>query len=205
MDKKILRDISYGMYIVSSGDVGCVINTLTQITSVNPIVTISLNKDNYTNKIIKENKKFVVSIISDKTDPNVISTFGFQSSKDVNKFESFDYEIIDNTKVIKENTIGYLVCEVKDIIDADTHDIFVGRVIDTKKESDYTPMTYKYYHEIIKGKTPKLAPTYVEEEAYVCDVCGYVHKGPIPDDFVCPICGVDVTHFKKKDIGGNNE
>ena len=56
MDSKILRDISYGMYVVATNYnerlVGCTINTLTQVTSNNPIVSISLNKDNYTNKAI---------------------------------------------------------------------------------------------------------------------------------------------------------
>ena len=33
MDKKIFRDISYGMYVVTSKDSGCIINTLTQVTS----------------------------------------------------------------------------------------------------------------------------------------------------------------------------
>ena len=196
--KNILRDITYGMYVVTSKNSGCVINTLTQVSS-NNLVTISLNKDNYTNKVIKENKKFIVSIISEKTNPNVISTFGFRSSKDIDKFENFDYNIIDSTKVLKENMIGYIKCEVIDIIDADTHDIFIAKILSTKKENDYTPMTYKYYQEVIKGTSPIKAPTYIEEteEVYVCDVCGYVHKGPISDDFVCPMCGVDKSHFKR--------
>lgn len=204
MDKNIFRDISYGMYVVSSGESGCVINTLTQITSDNPVISISLNKENYTNKVIKENKKFVVSILSEKTNPNVISCFGFQTSENVNKYENFDYEEVSNTKVLKENTIGYIVCEVKEIIDTDTHDIFIGKVIDTKKENDFTPMTYKYYHEVIKGKAPKKAPTYIEEEvddgeeSYVCQMCGYVHKGPLPEGFVCPMCGVDASNFEKR-------
>ena len=198
--KNILRDITYGMYVVTSKDSGCVINTLTQVSS-NNLVTISLNKDNYTNKVIKENKKFIVSIISEKTNPNIISTFGFRSSKDIDKFENFDYNIIDGTKVLNENMIGYIECEVIDIIDADTHDIFIAKILSTKKETDYTPMTYTYYHEVIKGTSPVKAPTYIEktEEVYVCDVCGYVHKGPLSDDFVCPICGVDKSHFKKKE------
>ena len=62
-------------------------------------------------------------------------------------------------------------------------------------------MTYKYYHEVIKGKAPKNAPTYIdevkEEDTYVCDICGYRHKGNIDENFKCPICGVDYTHFKK--------
>lgn len=204
MDKKILHEISYGMYVVTTKDSGCIINTLTQITSKDPIVTISLNKENYTNLMIKKNKKFAVSILSEKTDPNLISTFGFQTSKQVDKFQDFAFEKVEEMKVIQEETVGYLLCEVKEIIDCNTHDIFVAHVIDGKKTNDNPPMTYRYYHEVIKGKAPKKAPTFVEEEVdskeeiYVCDVCGYIHKGPLPDDFICPICGMDRTHFQKQ-------
>lgn len=200
MDKSILRDITYGMYIVSTKDSACVINTLTQITSDNPIVTISLNKNNYTNKKIKENKNFIVSILSEDTNPNIISTFGFKTSSDTDKFNDFKYQEIDNIKVL-EDTIGYIKCEVIDIIDCGTHDIFIAKVIDTKKLNNKSPMTYKYYHEVIKGKAPKNAPTYIEEvkeeDIYICDICGYRHKGNIDENFKCPICGVDYTHFKK--------
>lgn len=200
MDKKILRDITYGMYIVSTVDSACVINTFTQITSDNPIITISLNKNNYTNQKLKENKKFIVSIISETTNPNIISTFGFKSSKNIDKFKEFKYQEIDNIKVL-EDTIGYIKCEVIDIIDCNTHEIFIAKVLDAKKLNDNTPMTYKYYHEVIKGKAPKNAPTYIEEtkeeDTYICDICGYRHKGNIDENFKCPICGVDYTHFKK--------
>ena len=54
----------------------------------------------------------------------------------------------------------YNLREVVDVIDCETHDIFLGRVIDAKKENDNIPMTYKYYHEVIKGTAPKNAPTY---------------------------------------------
>lgn len=202
MDKNIFRDVSYGMYVVTTQNAGCIINTMTQITSENPIISISLNKNNYTNEQIKNENKFAVSIISEKTNPNLISVFGFSSSKENNKFENFEYEEINNIKVLKENTTGYLICEVVDIIDCETHDIFLGRVIETKKENDNIPMTYKYYHEVVKGKAPKNAPTYIEEkvedDVYVCDICGYQHKGEVKEGFICPICGVDHTHFKKK-------
>ena len=202
MDKNIFRDVSYGMYVVTTQNAGCIINTMTQITSENLIISISLNKNNYTNEQIKNENKFAVSIISEKTNPNLISVFGFSSSKENNKFKNFEYEEINNIKVLKENTTGYLICEVVDIIDCETHDIFLGRVIETKKENDNIPMTYKYYHEVVKGKAPKNAPTYIEEkvedDVYVCDICGYQHKGEVKEGFICPICGVDHTHFKKK-------
>lgn len=206
MDKKVFRDISYGMYIVSAyGDknVGCVINTLTQLTSENPVISICLNKDNYTNQVIKKTKKFAVSILSEDIDPNIISKFGFQTSKDVDKFEGLSYKKVDNIPVLEENICGYLICEVVDIVDVGTHDLVLAKVIETSKLNDIVPMTYRYYHEVIKGKAPKKAPTYEEEkidsaEAWVCNVCGYVHNGPLPEGFVCPICGVDASNFKKK-------
>ncbi|MDR0286377.1 MAG: rubredoxin [Clostridiales bacterium] len=39
---------------------------------------------------------------------------------------------------------------------------------------------------------------------YVCDICGYVYDGKIPfdqlpDNYKCPICGVDKSHFILKD------
>ena len=35
---------------------------------------------------------------------------------------------------------------------------------------------------------------------YVCEVCGYVYEGDnLPEDFVCPLCGVDASHFVEKE------
>lgn len=207
MDKKVFRDINYGMYIVSTKDdkkVGCVINTLIQITSDNPTISISLNKENYTNEVIRKMKKFSVSILSEETSPNTIAKFGFSSSKDVDKYVDVPYEEVEDNVIVTDNICGYLICEVINIIDVGTHDVFIARVIDAKKVSDLPPMTYSYYHKVIKGTSPRKAPTYVledvesDEEVWVCDVCGYVHKGPISDDFICPICGVNRTHFQKK-------
>ena len=40
-----------------------------------------------------------------------------------------------------------------------------------------------------------------ETERLVCDVCGYVYEGDLtqePDDYVCPLCGVDKSQFTKE-------
>ncbi len=33
---------------------------------------------------------------------------------------------------------------------------------------------------------------------WVCDVCGYEHEGDAPPA-ECPVCGVDSSHFQKKE------
>lgn len=218
MDKKIFRDISYGMYIVTTKNnenknIGCVINTLTQITSIDPIITISLNKDNYTNKALKQNKIFAVSILSTTTPKEVIGTFGYHSSKDINKFADINYELENDIPIIKENICGYIIAEYLDSIDCNTHDLIIAKVIETKKENDIEPMTYKYYHENLKGVSPKNAPTYIEDTSnysnnsskYRCNLCGYIYDEDkekikfehLPDDWKCPLCGAPKSQFTK--------
>lgn len=218
MDKKIFRDISYGMYIVTTNNkenknVGCVINTLTQITSNEPIISISLNKDNNTNTAIKENKLFAVSIISKDTPKEIIGTFGYHSSKDIDKFENINYEIKNDIPIIEANMCGYIIAETIDIIDCNSHDLFIAKVLDTSKIYNLEPMTYKYYHENLKGTSPKNAPTFIEEETnssttsnkYQCSLCGYIYDDAkekikfeeLPEDWKCPLCGAPKSLFNK--------
>lgn len=216
MDINVLNDISYGMYIISTKymdkNIGCFVNTVCQITAENPILSISINKNNYTNEALSVGNKFGISILSEKTDAQLIGKFGFFSSKDTNKFDGIKYEEISNIPIVTDNICGYIICEVINIVSCETHNIVLARVIDTKKISDNIPMTYKYYHTVIKGKVPKTAPTYKENisevknmDKYVCKICGYVYDdskeeikfADLPDDWVCPLCGVPKSMFEK--------
>ena len=67
-------------------------------------------------------------------------------------------------------------------------------------------MTYKYYHDVIKGRAPKNAPTYIEEEAkkgiiqYRCKICGYIYNGDIEKElpnYICPVCKQPKSAFEK--------
>ena len=70
MDITVLFKLTYGLYVVGAYDglrpVGCIINTCFQVTSQNPILAISMNKNNYTLKAIKESRRFSLSIIAGK-------------------------------------------------------------------------------------------------------------------------------------------
>ena len=211
MDKKVLRNLSYGVYVVTSKEndknVGCIANSIMQVTSNPCTIAVSVNHDNYTNKVIKENKKFGISILKEDSDAKIIGTFGFKTSKDTNKFEDINFKQIENIPVL-EDTCGYIICKVIDIMEAATHTVFLGEVIETGDYSNENPMTYKYYHETLKGTAPKNAPTYEQKnddipvtenktKKWKCSVCGYEYEGEnLPDDFVCPICGVGRENFK---------
>lgn len=36
------------------------------------------------------------------------------------------------------------------------------------------------------------------EKSYVCKICGYIHKGALPEDFECPLCGVGPDMFEEQ-------
>ena len=211
MDKKVLRNLSYGVYVVTSRDkdknVGCIANSIMQVTSNPSVIAVSINHDNYTNKVIKENNKFGVSILKETTDAKIIGTFGYKSSKDTDKFDAINFKEISEIPVL-ENTCGYMVCKVIDTMETSTHTIFLGEVIEADDYSTENAMTYKYYHENLKGSSPKNAPTYEEtsisqvdkdskKSKWKCSICGYIHEADeLPDDFKCPICGVGKEYFE---------
>lgn len=198
MNKEGLKKLSYGIYIINTKNSGCVVNTLTQVT--NDKVIVAINKENYTNKMLKENKIFNATVLTTNTNMEIIQTFGFTSSKENDKYKNFQIEKdTNNIPYIKENMAALIECEVINEIDLDTHTIFIAKILNTKNLSNEEVMTYDYYHKIKNGITPPKAPTYERpKKGYKCKICGYVYEGEtLPEDFVCPICGAPASAFEK--------
>lgn len=208
MDKKALYQISSGLYLVSSKDndhrAGCIINTLMQVTSSPVQVTITVNKENDTTNTILKSRAFSVTMLTKNVDMNIIASFGFQSSKDVDKFgtrEVFTDEL--GNPYIKEGMNARLACKVVKEVELGSHILFVGEVVEGEVLSNEESMTYAYYQKEKKGTSPKNAPTYQEPEKskktrWRCKICGYIYEGEeLPADFRCPICGRPASDFEK--------
>lgn len=217
MDKSALYQLSYGVYVISTWDkgraTGCTANSAMQITSEPATIAVSVNHDNYTNQCIRETGKFSISVLGEKSDPGIIGTFGFRSGRDCNKFEQVEQATKAFMPVVAD-ACAYMVCEVIDKMETATHTVFLGKVVDADLLKKDSPMTYAYYHNVIKGKSPKNAPTYIPEETnqasgreqqvkYVCGVCGYIYDGDIPfgdlpDTYTCPVCRQPKSVFVEK-------
>ena len=133
MNKNAFRNLSYGVYIISTLDgeraTGCVANSVMQITSSPATIAVSMNHDNYTNSCIKNSGKFAVSILTEESDPELIGRFGFQSGKEVNKFDGIEAITKEEISVIPD-ACGYIVCKVIDQMETETHTVFLGEVLD---------------------------------------------------------------------------
>lgn len=199
---KATHNITYGLYVLTAkGEKqnGCIINTLIQVTSSPVKVSITVNKENYTTKLIQDSGVFNVSILDMTTAFDLIERFGFKSGKDTDKFEGFtDYKLANNgVAYITAHTNAYLSLKVLNSVDNGTHTTFFAEVTEEGVISENKPLTYAHYLENIKPK-PKAETG--EKVVWVCRICGYVYNGdPLPEDFVCPLCKHGAEDFEKRE------
>ena len=218
MNSKILRTLSYGMYAIGvEGETrpsACIVNTVFQITSSPMTIAVSINHDNYSNERIKATRMFSVSVLSENTSGTVIGALGFSSGRNSDKLANINYKVLrENVPVLRENICCWFLCKVVNSVETMTHTIFIAEVKAGSDDFTGVPMTYDYYHRVIKGRAPKNAPTYQASDEksdnspqlkYVCPICRFEYKDSeqkipfdqLPDDWKCPICGVSKKEFK---------
>lgn len=190
IDRKAFHTLSYGLFIIASKmpdghKVGCVANTFQQIGSQPVRVSVSLNKENATTKAVQESGRFTVSVLSEAADMTLIGAFGFRSSYDMDKFAEVDH-VLDEQEIpcVQQMCVATFSVSVVQTVDVGSHLLFIGevdaaRMLDAPSEGDAacsaavnvasseafsTPMTYSFYHRVLRGKTPPKAASYLEEK-----------------------------------------
>lgn len=170
IDRKAFRSLACGLDIVSAVDnngrkCGCIINTFLQVSSEPPRVIISINKSNFTTHAIEESGEFNISVLSQSATMELISRFGFRSSADIEKFADTPNEVAANgVPYVTQSTVAAFSVKVYEKVDVGTHVVFFGNVEDSLVLSDEDPMTYAYYHNVIRGKTPPKAASFNPDE-----------------------------------------
>ncbi|MDD5571460.1 MAG: flavin reductase [Bacteroidales bacterium] len=202
IDFNALLKISYGMYVVSSGNKdkknGFICNSVMQVTAEPAQFAVCCNKNNFTAGIIEKTGSFSISALQKDTSPEILSKFGFKSGRDIDKFKGLDLKYGDTgVPILLSDTVAVIECKLKQTIDAGTHFIFIGELISSEIINDSAEMlTYDYYRNFKKGFTPKNATTFVDKskltqviasevfQKYKCTVCGYIYdeaKGDEPE------------------------
>ena len=198
MDRKAMYKLTYGLFILTARegekDNGCIVNTVTQVTTEPNRITVAVNKKNYTHDMIKRTGVFNVSILTEHSKFDTFKHWGFQSGAKVNKLQEISYQRAENGIVYMTDTCNaYISAKVISATDLGTHTLFLADVTDAHALSDDESVTYSYYQKNIKT-APK---TEGVKKGFVCTVCGYIYEGDtLPEDFICPLCKHPASDFK---------
>lgn len=196
-DMTALFRIGYGLYVVTSNDGkkdnGCIVNTVSQVTSSPNRVAVCINKQNYTHYVVQSTGIMNVNCLSVEAPFKVFEDFGFRSGRNTDKFE-------DCTPLRSDNGLAYLPryinafmsLKVESYVDLDTHGMFICSVTEARVISDKETMTYTYYQDKVKPR-----PETDGKKGWVCKICGYVYEGEdLPEDFICPLCKHGAADFE---------
>ena len=202
-DKKVepnaMFKLSYGLFVLTAKgtrDNGCIINTVTQITDTPKRISIAVNKANHTHDLIMNSGVFNVSVLTTDATFALFQRFGFQSGREVDKFDGFaDVARSENgLYYVTQASNAFISGKVIQTLDYGTHTVFIADVAEAKVLSNAPSLTYAYYFEHVKPKPAALS----EQKGWVCKICGYVYEGDeLPADFICPLCKHGAEDFER--------
>lgn len=199
VDLLALFTMNYGLYVISSrkGDRlnGQVANAVMQITDTPNQLAVSINKVEFTHDCITASKAFTVAVLSEAATMEHIGHFGFKTGRDIDKYQNVAHEKASTGSPYPVPfTVAMIDCKLVGQYDAGTHSVFIGEIVQSRiVDRNAAPMTYAYYRQVLRGKSPPTAPSHALSELadklrktqssegaastkMVCNVCGWVYE-----------------------------
>ena len=219
MDLDALYKLTHGLYVLGADDngrpVGSLVDAVMQVANKPVAIALSCNNGSYTKECIEKNGEFSLSALCKTINPFVIANFGFQTSRNVDKWNNVPSFERDGLPYI-EDYLAIFRCRVIHTYVLESNTMFVAEVVAAEAGKDEEPLTYLDYRSYFKKdvmdsfskckeaeKGKKMADT--EGKTWVCTVCGYVYDGDVPfedlpEDWVCPLCGVGKELFELQEV-----
>lgn len=141
--KEIMGSYPTGVTIITTTDadnqpVGLTVNSFASV-SLEPLLVLwCLDKRSGSLNAFKNADKFAVNILAGDQKE---ACWTFASSKEKDRFAKVSWEMSDHQLPILNNVFGAFECKKVNEIDAGDHIIFIGEVINIKK-NDVVPMLY---------------------------------------------------------------
>ena len=204
MNGKVMYNLTYGLFVLTAKDGGkdngCIVNTVSQVTTEPNRICVAVNKLNFTHDMIHKTGEFNVSILTEGSRFETYKHFGFQSGKDIDKFETIEFlRAANGIAYIARETNAYISAKVVSETDLGTHTLFLADVTDGEILSEDPSVTYAFYQKNIKKKPGANVTSdgaSAPKKGFICTVCGYIYEGDmLPSDFICPWCKHDASYF----------
>ena len=95
-----------------------------------------------------------------------------------------------SSRIIAEDVLreaGFMLPQSKEVLE------FLIDLLAKEKDPHLPTHTINQLIHLIEPMIPMETK---EMKQYLCSVCGYIHKGQLPEDFQCPVCGQPASAFE---------
>lgn len=144
--KTALRMITYGLYGLGAGegDKSTIssVNWLTQMSFTPPLVAVGVKKDSGTFPLVKDGKKFAVSVFA-TGQKDMAFAFFRHTTPENGKLAGYDFETHATGAPILSDCPAWFECEVTGIVEDGDHAVVIGKVVDAGVKEQKDPLTLK--------------------------------------------------------------
>jgi len=153
-----LFQVTHGLYILTAKQDsklnGQCIDALMQVTNAPPRIVVGVGNRSLTHDMVCDTGRFCVSVL-DRESPacgEVVRRFGFQSGRDVDKFDGFPHDVNARGIPFLPDAVATYDCTVipEMTVNLGTHSLFVASVDRAGTRESGEPLTYNEYRKNLR-------------------------------------------------------
>ncbi len=169
IDENALFKLTHGLYVLGAVDeknggrfVGSIVDGVMQVANKPFIIALSCHNRSYTKQCIEKSKRFSLSVLCKNIPPFVVANFGFQSSRNIDKWKNVDYIEKNGLPYLKEN-LARLEAVVRRKIVYESNTLFLAELSDSAGRNEGSPLTYNDYRDYFKNDVIKCFTEYKQK------------------------------------------
>ncbi len=143
--KTVLRQFTYGLYAVTAAHDGergvFTANWLSQVSFEPPLVVLSVERDSSTLPLIQASGVFAICPLSSEQ-KDLAGALGRPKARAGDKFTTLDLRVVETESGCPAlaDSLGYVVCRVRDELAAGDSMVFSGEVIEARELNEGSPL-----------------------------------------------------------------
>lgn len=168
VDWTALYKVSLGLYVLGSKDgerpVGSIVDAVMIAANKPCALAVSCGNSSYTKQCLEKCGMLSLSVLPKDTEPFVVANFGFQSSKNVNKWDNVKYSEISGLPVL-DSASAHITAKVVHQYPLESNTVFVAEIIDAVNLKDCSNLLYEDYRHSFKDEVIKSFQQFMKEKA----------------------------------------
>ena len=163
-----LYKVSLGLYVLGANDVsrpvGSIVDAVMIAANKPCALALSCGNASYTKSCIEQNHKFSLSVLPKDIEPFVVANFGFQSSKNINKWDNVKYDLLNDLPVL-QNALAQITAKVLTSYPLESNTVFIAEIEEAKNIRNAENLLYEDYRNYFKNDVIKSFQQYMKEKA----------------------------------------